>query len=66
MMAQDRHDQPTAKVYRDDRHKDTHEWNGDEDKQYRVYLQEHHRKYRDFNRLAKKDQDAYWDWRHQH
>jgi hypothetical protein len=58
-------DQP-AKVYRDDRHHDTHEWNDSENQRYRSYLQEHHKKYRDFDKVKRKDQDDYWAWRHQH
>ena len=47
-------------------HKDYHTWNGDEDKRYREYLTEQHRKYQDFSRLNKKKQSAYWQWRHDH
>ena len=53
-------------VYQDRGHHDSHEWNNGEDQRYRTYLQEHHRKYRDFGKLSRKDQDAYWNWRHSH
>lgn len=53
-------------VYKDSGHHDTHEWNHDEDGRYRVYLKEHHRKYRDFKRLNQKEQEEYWAWRHEH
>ncbi len=53
------------RVY-DSAHKDYHAWNGDEDRRYRAYLQEHHEKYRDFSRLSKKRQREYWQWRHDH
>ena len=64
VMAQDR--PPANKVYQDQSHKDSHEWNNEEDQRYRAYLQEHDKKYRDFNKLSAKDQAAYWEWRHQH
>lgn len=58
--------QVSVHVYTDTRHHDSHEWNADEDGRYRAYLQEHHRKYRDFDKMPRKDQDAYWDYRHSH
>ena len=54
------------KVYQDERHHDKHEWNDDENHRYRTYLEEHHRKYRDFERLNRRDRDDYWKWRHDH
>ena len=61
--AQDRdHEQ---RIY-DRAHKDYHNWNGDEDRMYREWLQEHHHKYRDFSHINKKQQRAYWQWRHDH
>lgn len=62
---QERHEDKPM-VYEDGRHHDTHNWNDDEDRQYRAYLQEHHRKYREFNKLNRKEQENYWNWRHQH
>ena len=55
-----------VKVYVDAKHHDKHEWNDDEDKRYRSYMEEHHRKYVEFQKLNHKDQDAYWEWRHSH
>lgn len=52
-----------VRIY-DSYHKDYHVWNGDEDRAYRDYLATHHRKYREFSKLSKKDQRAYWDYRH--
>jgi len=52
--------------YEDRGHRDSHEWNEREDQAYRRYLKEHHRKYRDFARLNRRDQESYWTWRHQH
>ena len=46
--------------------RDYHSWNGDEDRAYRVYLQEQHRDYRDFNRAKREQQRQYFRWRHEH
>jgi hypothetical protein len=54
------------KRYEDKAHKDSHEWNADEDKAYRGYLQEHHKKYQDFAKAKKSQQSDYWNWRHAH
>jgi hypothetical protein len=50
----------------DKNHKDYHNWNADEDKTYRAYLNDNHRKYRDFKRQSAAQQRAYWQWRHTH
>jgi hypothetical protein len=55
-----------VKVYVDSKHHDKHEWNEDEDRRYRAYMEEHHRKYIEFHKLNRRDQEAYWEWRHQH
>jgi len=57
------HDHAT---YRDDEHHDQHEWNEREDRAYRVWLKEHHRKYKEFAKLRAEDQRDYWAWRHSH
>jgi len=31
-----------------------------------AYLNEHHQKYHEFSRLKKKQQNEYWQWRHDH
>ena len=65
-LAQDRdHHEREQRMY-DRTHKDYHAWNGDEDRMYRQYLSEHHRKYVVFSRTNKKQQQAYWQWRHDH
>ena len=55
-----------ARVYHDKKHNDDHEWNGQEDKAYAVYVKDNHRKSIDFAKLKESDQQAYWGWRHQH
>ena len=52
--------------YEDKAHHDTHEWNDRETEAYRRYLQEHHRKYHDFEKAKKSEQSDYWKWRHSH
>jgi Ni/Co efflux regulator RcnB len=52
--------------YYDSRHGDWHQWNENEDRAYRQYLQEHHRPYRDFDKASKRDRNAYFNWRHDH
>jgi hypothetical protein len=53
-------------TYHDKEHNDDHQWNSHEDKAYRIWLKENHRKYSDFNRMKEEDQRSYWAWRHQH
>jgi len=55
-----------AKSYHDKGHNDDHQWNSHEDKAYRIWAKENHRKYRDFAKLKEEDQQAYWGWRHDH
>ncbi len=59
MRADDKH-------YHDAKHNDDHVWNDHEDKAYRMWAQENHRKYRDFAKIKVEDQQSYWDWRHEH
>ncbi len=54
------------KNYHDKAHNDDHAWNSHEDKAYRIWAKENHRKYRDFGKLKEEDQQAYWGWRHEH
>jgi hypothetical protein len=55
-----------ARTYHDKEHNDDHQWNGQEDKAYRLYAKENHRKYSNFAKLKVNDQQAYWGWRHEH
>jgi hypothetical protein len=59
-------DHKTARSYHDKQHNDDHEWNGQEDKAYRMWAKEGHRKPSDFAKLKDNDQQAYWGWRHDH
>ena len=64
----DRDDQAKNQRVYDSNHKDYHTWNDDEDRNYRQWYTQKYkgREYREYNRLNKKDQAAYWNWRHQH
>lgn len=59
-------DPAASRKYHDNQHNDDHEWNSHEDKAYRMYAKENHRKYRQFSSLKDNDQQAYWGWRHDH
>ncbi len=58
--------QAADRVYHDKEHNDDHHWDSHEDRAYRMWAKENHRKYRDFHRLPDADQQAYWGWRHEH
>jgi hypothetical protein len=57
--------QDDHRVY-DRSHKDYHHWDANEDKAYHRYFDENHHEYREYGKLNKKDQNAYWAWRHDH
>jgi hypothetical protein len=65
LLAED-HDRDHDHVYHDRDHNDDHHWDSHEDRAYRMWVKEHHRKYHDFNRLREEDRQAYWGWRHDH
>ncbi len=54
------------RVYRDRDHHDEHHWDDREDRAYRIWAREQHRRYENFERLREQDQAAYWAWRHNH
>ena len=62
---------PTAlraedRKYHDEKFNDDHHWNSHEDRAYRMWVKENHRKYEDFGKIRAEDQQAYWAWRHEH
>ena len=59
-------DHREARKYQDKQHNDEHEWNDHEDRAYRMWAKENHRKYRDFSKLKDDDRQSYWGWRHEH
>ena len=72
MQAQDdrrdnqRSDQQNNKTYHDAKHNDDHQWNDHENRAYQMWTQETHRKSENFAKLNSRDQQSYWDWRHDH
>ena len=62
----DRDKAERARSYHDRDRNDDHEWNNHEDRAYRMWAKENHRKYRDFDRLKDDDRQNYWNWRHSH
>ena len=54
------------KSYHDRKNNDDHEWNEHEDRAYRIWAKENHRKYKDFAKLKEEDRQSYWGWRHEH
>jgi len=51
------------RVY-DPYYRDYHVWTGPEPGYYHDWIVETHRPERDFRRLRREDQHAYWTWRH--
>lgn len=54
------------KTYHDKKNNDDHQWNGQEDKAYKIYAKQNHPKGGAFVKLSDDDQQAYWGWRHDH
>ena len=54
------------RVYHDKGRNDEHHWDNHEDRAYRMWAKENHRKYQNFERLRAEDQERYWAWRHEH
>jgi hypothetical protein len=63
-QAQDRKD--ASVTYHDKKNNEDHQWNAQEDKAYAIYLKDNHKKNVEFAKLKDKDQQAYWNWRHEH
>ena len=57
--------QTSQKRVYDPQHKDYHNWDSNEDRQWKQYHSTEHLKYRDYSKASKKDQANYWNWRHQ-
>ena len=53
-------------TYHDKKHNDDHQWNNQENQAYNVWVKDNHRKDLEFSKLKKNDQQAYWNWRHEH
>src|ERR1700680_2425357 len=55
-----------TKRYYDPVEKDYHQWSDQEDRAYRVYLQEKHTDYVEFPKVKVTEQREYFKWRHGH
>ena len=47
-------------------HKDYHKWDDNENRAWRRWLSENHRKDHEFAKASRKEQGEYWKWRHEH
>jgi hypothetical protein len=56
----------TVRTYHDSARNEDHKWDKNEDRAYRMWVKENHRKYASFDKLKETDQSAYWGWRHDH
>ena len=66
MSAKD-HDRDDQRRYYDPYNRDYHQWNENEERAYRHWVeQERHQQYRDWKHARKRDQREYWRWRHEH
>lgn len=54
------------KRYFDPGHNDSHVWDDNEERAYRTFMKGRNWPYRELSILNPKDQQRYWDWRHQH
>jgi hypothetical protein len=52
--------------YHDAEHNDDHNWNSHENRAYRMWVKENHRRYRNFETLKEEERQSYWGWRHEH
>jgi type III secretory pathway component EscR len=67
IMRADDHDHDKRVRYYDPYRRDYHEWNENEDRAYRHWLEaERHAQYRDWRHASKREQREYWRWRHEH
>jgi hypothetical protein len=55
-----------VRTYHDAQRNDDHHWDKREDRAYRIWVKQNHRRYSSFNRLRENDQQSYWSWRHEH
>ena len=65
---QDRNDRNNNQRVYDRQHKDYHQWNASENRTYQQWYGQNYngKANRNYNQLHRKDQDAYWNYRHQH
>ena len=56
----------TVRTYHDSVRNENHRWDRNEDRAYRYWARQNHRRYRSFDRLRENDRSSYWGWRHDH
>ncbi len=66
VLADEHHDRDKDHRYYDADSKDYHEWNEQEQRAYRHYLEERREHYRPWNKMTAEQQREYWRWRHEH
>jgi len=54
------------RTWHDQARNEDHKWDKREDKAYRMWVKEQHRKYKDFGKLKEEERQQYWAWRHDH
>lgn len=54
-----------ARVYDSYQHGYRH-WNSGEERNYESWEHDTHHQHKDYNQRSKANQDAYWQWRHNH
>ena len=59
-------DRDRAPRYYDRDRRDWHEWNENEERAYRYYLQQQHLREMEWRRANRRRQMEYWRWRHNH
>jgi hypothetical protein len=47
-------------------HKDYHNWDEHENEAWRLYLSNSHKQYHEYQRANRREQEEYWNWRHDH
>jgi len=62
VMADDHNNQR----YYDKTHKDYHQWNDNEDRNFSLFLGEKHIKVHTWKQSRPSEQQQYWNWRHEH
>lgn len=50
----------------DKHHKDYHDFDEHEDRAWRIYLQQRHHNFVDWDRASERERQDYWGWRHNH
>jgi hypothetical protein len=65
MAAPAAQEQVSVRVY-DRNHREYHNWDDNENHAWGVYLTNNHRHYHEYARANHREQDHYWNWRHDH